>query len=121
VKSRAPILPACLQCLSFNQLSHTTISPGGTPCSTATQEAAPGCGLLMAIPYGETPTYKEEAASIGKPSAMRAVAHACATNPVSLVIPCHRVVRTTGNLAGYRWGVGRKQALLAAEHRMKDR
>jgi AraC family transcriptional regulator of adaptative response/methylated-DNA-[protein]-cysteine methyltransferase len=76
---------------------------------------------LMAIPYGETRTYKEVAASIGKPSAVRAVAHACATNPVSLVIPCHRVVRTTGNLAGYRWGVGRKQALLAAEHRMKDR
>jgi AraC family transcriptional regulator of adaptative response/methylated-DNA-[protein]-cysteine methyltransferase len=76
---------------------------------------------LMAIPYGETRTYKEVAASIGNPSAVRAVAHACATNPVSLVIPCHRVVRTTGNLAGYRWGVGRKQALLAAEHRMKDR
>jgi AraC family transcriptional regulator of adaptative response/methylated-DNA-[protein]-cysteine methyltransferase len=76
---------------------------------------------LMAIPYGETRTYKEVAASIGKPSAVRAVAHACATNPVSLVIPCHRVVRTTGNLAGYRWGIGRKQALLAAEHRMKDR
>jgi O-6-methylguanine DNA methyltransferase len=45
---------------------------------------------LMAIPYGETRTYGEVAASIGKPSAVRAVAHACATNPVSLVIPCHR-------------------------------
>ena len=75
---------------------------------------------LMAIPYGETRTYKEVAASIGRPSAVRAVAHACATNPVSLVIPCHRVVRTTGNLAGYRWGVARKRALLAAEHKMKD-
>jgi AraC family transcriptional regulator, regulatory protein of adaptative response / methylated-DNA-[protein]-cysteine methyltransferase len=75
---------------------------------------------LRAIPYGETRTYKEVAASIGRPSAVRAVAHACATNPVSLVIPCHRVVRTTGNLAGYRWGIARKKALLAAEHKMKD-
>ena len=75
---------------------------------------------LKAIPYGETRTYKEVAVSIGRPSAVRAVAHACATNPVSLVIPCHRVVRTTGNLAGYRWGIARKRALLAAEHKMKD-
>jgi AraC family transcriptional regulator, regulatory protein of adaptative response / methylated-DNA-[protein]-cysteine methyltransferase len=76
---------------------------------------------LMAIPYGETRTYREVAASIGQPTAVRAVAHACATNPVSLVIPCHRVVRTSGSLAGYRWGIARKKALLAAEHRMKDR
>ncbi len=76
---------------------------------------------LRAIPYGETRTYKEVAVSIGRPSAVRAVAHACATNPVSLVVPCHRVLRSTGNLAGYRWGLGRKQVLLAAEHRMKDR
>ena len=75
---------------------------------------------LMAIPYGETRTYKEVAASIGRPSAVRAVAHACATNPVSLVVPCHRVVGTTGNLAGYRWGLARKKVLLAAEHRMKS-
>ncbi len=76
---------------------------------------------LSRIPYGETRTYKEVAASIGRPSAVRAVAHACATNPVSVVIPCHRVVRTSGELAGYRWGLERKKALLAAEHRMKDR
>jgi AraC family transcriptional regulator, regulatory protein of adaptative response / methylated-DNA-[protein]-cysteine methyltransferase len=75
---------------------------------------------LSRIPYGETRTYKEVAASIGKPSAVRAVAHACASNPVSVVIPCHRVVRTSGELAGYRWGLDRKKALLAAEHRMKD-
>jgi len=76
---------------------------------------------LSQIPYGETRTYKEVAASIGRPSAVRAVAHACATNPVSVVIPCHRVVRTSGELAGYRWGLERKKALLAAEHRMKAR
>jgi AraC family transcriptional regulator of adaptative response/methylated-DNA-[protein]-cysteine methyltransferase len=63
----------------------------------------------------------EVAVSIGQPRAVRAVAHACAANPVSLVIPCHRVVRTSGSLAGYRWGIVRKKALLAAEHRMKDR
>jgi AraC family transcriptional regulator of adaptative response/methylated-DNA-[protein]-cysteine methyltransferase len=76
---------------------------------------------LSRIPYGETRTYKEVAATIGRPSAVRAVAHACATNPVSVVIPCHRVVRTSGELAGYRWGLERKKALLAAEHRMKAR
>ncbi len=75
---------------------------------------------LSKIPYGETRTYKEVAASIGRPAAIRAVAHACARNPVSLAIPCHRVVRTGGNLAGYRWGLDRKKALLAAEHKMKD-
>jgi len=75
---------------------------------------------LGAIPYGETRTYKEVAASIGRPSAVRAVAHACATNPVALAIPCHRVVRTGGGLGGYRWGLPRKKALLAAEHKMKD-
>jgi AraC family transcriptional regulator of adaptative response/methylated-DNA-[protein]-cysteine methyltransferase len=73
---------------------------------------------LSAIPYGETRTYKEVAASIGRPSAVRAVAHACASNPVSIVIPCHRVVRTSGELAGYRWGLERKRALLSAEHKM---
>jgi len=75
---------------------------------------------LSKIPYGETRTYKEVAASIGRPRAIRAVAHACASNPVSLAIPCHRVVRTGGQLAGYRWGLSRKKALLAAEHKMKD-
>jgi AraC family transcriptional regulator of adaptative response/methylated-DNA-[protein]-cysteine methyltransferase len=75
---------------------------------------------LASIPYGETRTYRQVAASIGRPSAVRAVAHACAANPVSLAIPCHRVVRTGGGMGGYRWGIARKKALLAAEHRMKD-
>jgi AraC family transcriptional regulator of adaptative response/methylated-DNA-[protein]-cysteine methyltransferase len=75
---------------------------------------------LGAIPYGETRTYKEVAASIGRPSAVRAVAHACASNPVAVAIPCHRVVRTGGGMGGYRWGLPRKKALLAAEHKMKD-
>jgi AraC family transcriptional regulator of adaptative response/methylated-DNA-[protein]-cysteine methyltransferase len=55
------------------------------------------------------------ARAIGRPKAVRAVARACATNPVSLVVPCHRVVREDGNLAGYRWGLNRKAALIETE------
>jgi len=70
---------------------------------------------LRKIPYGSTRTYGEIAHSIGQPSSVRAVARACATNPVSVVVPCHRVVRADGNLAGYRWGIQRKDELLANE------
>jgi AraC family transcriptional regulator, regulatory protein of adaptative response / methylated-DNA-[protein]-cysteine methyltransferase len=70
---------------------------------------------LRRIPYGATRTYTEVARSIGRPAAVRAVARACATNPVSVVVPCHRVVRQDGDLAGYRWGMNRKRALLEKE------
>ena len=70
---------------------------------------------LRKIPYGATRTYSQVARAIGKPKAIRAVARACATNPVSVVVPCHRVVREDGKLAGYRWGVERKQTLLEHE------
>ena len=70
---------------------------------------------LLAIPYGETRTYAEIAAALGRPKAARAVGRACATNEVSLAIPCHRVVSTSGGLQGYRWGVARKRALLEME------
>jgi AraC family transcriptional regulator of adaptative response/methylated-DNA-[protein]-cysteine methyltransferase len=70
---------------------------------------------LRRIPYGVTRTYTQVARAIGRPTAIRAVARACATNPVSVVVPCHRVVREDGNLAGYRWGLSRKQALLEKE------
>jgi len=70
---------------------------------------------LQAIPYGATSAYSEVAEAIGHPEAVRAVAHACATNRVSLVIPCHRVVRKDGSLGGYRWGLARKRELLARE------
>ncbi|MGB6823385.1 MAG: methylated-DNA--[protein]-cysteine S-methyltransferase, partial [Candidatus Acidiferrales bacterium] len=70
---------------------------------------------LRRIPYGTTRSYTEVARAIGKPRAIRAVARACATNPVSIVVPCHRVVRQDGNLAGYRWGLERKSALLKQE------
>ena len=70
---------------------------------------------LSAIPPGKTATYKEIARAIGQPSAVRAVAQACAANPLAVAIPCHRVVRTDGDLSGYRWGVERKRALIARE------
>jgi AraC family transcriptional regulator, regulatory protein of adaptative response / methylated-DNA-[protein]-cysteine methyltransferase len=70
---------------------------------------------LKRIPYGATRTYSEVARAIGRPAAIRAVARACATNPVSVIVPCHRVVRADGNLAGYRWGLDRKRALLEHE------
>jgi len=70
---------------------------------------------LAAIPRGETRSYAEVAAAIGRRRAVRAVARACATNPVALAIPCHRVVPAAGGVGGYRWGAARKQALLARE------
>jgi AraC family transcriptional regulator of adaptative response/methylated-DNA-[protein]-cysteine methyltransferase len=70
---------------------------------------------LRRIPYGATRTYSQVARAIGQPAAIRAVARACATNPVSVVVPCHRVVRGDGSLAGYRWGLDRKRALLEHE------
>ena len=70
---------------------------------------------LRRIPYGQTASYGEIARRIGKPSATRAVARACATNPAALVTPCHRVVRENGDLGGYRWGVERKRRLLEKE------
>src|SRR5438093_2648387 len=72
---------------------------------------------LGAIPYGETRSYADVAKAIGRPTAVRAVARACATNPVALVIPCHRVVPTGDGLGGYRWGVARKKKLLSSEAR----
>lgn len=70
---------------------------------------------LRQIPRGETRSYSQVARDIGEPNATRAVARACATNRVALVVPCHRVVSADGSLTGYRWGVERKQRLLEAE------
>jgi AraC family transcriptional regulator of adaptative response/methylated-DNA-[protein]-cysteine methyltransferase len=70
---------------------------------------------LQKIPRGETRSYSAVAKKIGMPKATRAVARACATNPVAVVIPCHRVVRQDGELGGYRWGIERKEHLLTLE------
>jgi AraC family transcriptional regulator of adaptative response/methylated-DNA-[protein]-cysteine methyltransferase len=70
---------------------------------------------LRRIPYGETRSYSDIADALGAPRAVRAVANACASNPVALAIPCHRVVQKGGGLSGYRWGAPRKAALLKTE------
>lgn len=72
---------------------------------------------LQKIPRGSTRTYSQVARSMGNSKAVRAVARACATNPVSIVVPCHRVIREDGRLAGYRWGLERKEELLAREQK----
>jgi len=72
---------------------------------------------LQSIPFGKTRSYGEVAKAIGQPTATRAVARACATNPVAVAIPCHRVVRGNGDLAGYRWGTERKKTLLSLERK----
>lgn len=74
--------------------------------------------LLRRIPSGTTRTYTELAHDLGQPSAARAVARACATNPIAVLIPCHRVIRGDGELAGYRWGLAMKRTLLAREQRV---
>ncbi len=70
---------------------------------------------LQSIPFGATRSYSQVAKGIGRPSAVRAVARACATNPVAVAIPCHRVVRQDGSMGGYRWGIERKKTLLELE------
>ncbi len=71
---------------------------------------------LQAIPAGQTASYTEIAGRLGQPRAVRAVAHACASNPVAVAVPCHRAVRADGKLAGYRWGIARKAELLRREN-----
>ncbi len=74
---------------------------------------------LQTIPSGEVRTYTEVARDLGRPTAARAVARACATNPVAVVVPCHRVIRSDGSLAGYRWGIERKRVLLDRERQVR--
>lgn len=76
---------------------------------------------LQQIPIGETRSYAEVAAAIGAPSSARAVARACASNRVAMMIPCHRVVRSDGDASGYRWGAERKRRILAAERSVAER
>ena len=73
---------------------------------------------LRSIPFGETRTYTQLAAMVGQPHAVRAVASACATNPISVLVPCHRVLGADGTLRGYRWGLERKARLLEHERQI---
>lgn len=75
---------------------------------------------IQSIPYGQTATYSNIAKSLGAPQATRVVARACATNPVAIVIPCHRVIGKDGNLRGYAWGVKRKKTLLSLESKTQS-
>lgn len=75
---------------------------------------------LRSIPLGETRSYSDVAEMVGKPRAVRAVANACASNPVPLIIPCHRVIRKDGSIGGYGLGIGRKKVLLSTERDLAD-
>jgi O-6-methylguanine DNA methyltransferase len=75
---------------------------------------------LRRIPVGETRSYLAIARELGRPTAARAVARACASNRLALVIPCHRAVRENGELGGYRWGVERKRRVLEQERSTRD-
>ena len=88
---------------------HLALDMRGTPLQRRVWEK------LRAIHVGRTVTYMELARWIGSPAAARMVACACAANPIALAIPCHRVVRTDGDLAGYRWGIERKRELIRKE------
>lgn len=87
------------------------LAPQGTPFQQRVWQA------LRSIEPGTTASYTEIAKRIGLPKSTRAVAQACGANPIAVVVPCHRVLRSDGNLSGYRWGVARKRALLAREAR----
>lgn len=76
---------------------------------------------LQEIPSGSSASYGEIAQRMGMPTASRAVAVACAANPLAVVVPCHRVLRSDGSLSGYRWGVKRKQSVLSHEQGLSER
>jgi len=96
--------PACAA-----ELAALPLDLGGTEFQRAVWQA------LREIPAGSTASYVELAGRIGRPASARAVAQACAANPLAILVPCHRVVGRDGRLSGYRWGVERKRALLARE------
>lgn len=100
---------AAVEALLKEDASRPPLDIAATPFQAGVWQA------LQAIPRGETTTYGELARALGRPTAVRAVAQACAANPVALVVPCHRVVGKGGALTGYRWGAERKRALLEAE------
>lgn len=113
VEDAVPLQPYVQGILAYlNGLSPGLQLPTDAP-GTAFQQRV--WDALRRIPYGETRSYAQLAEMIGEPNAVRAVATACARNPVALVVPCHRIVRTGGQLGGYRWGTDRKQKLLDAE------
>jgi len=97
-----------------DQSSTVPLAPRGTAFQRQVWDA------LRKIPPGATTSYTEIARMIGSPRAYRAVAHACGANPIAVLVPCHRVVRSDGALAGYRWGLDRKRQLLAREEAARE-
>jgi AraC family transcriptional regulator, regulatory protein of adaptative response / methylated-DNA-[protein]-cysteine methyltransferase len=105
-----PHVRTMLQCMSgHGDLEHLPLEVNATAFQRKVWQA------LQRIPRGETRSYQEIARTIGQPAASRAVARACATNRIAVAIPCHRAIRGTGQLAGYRWGLERKKQLLELE------
>lgn len=102
-----------LQAVCDSLTGETIIRPPVSVKATAFQRLV--WRALQGIPRGQTRSYQEIADSIGSPGGARAVARACAANPLAILVPCHRVVRGDGRLAGYRWGIERKRRLLALE------
>ncbi|MGZ8377082.1 MAG: methylated-DNA--[protein]-cysteine S-methyltransferase [Gemmatirosa sp.] len=100
---------ACVEAPGAAAETALALDPHGTDFQRRVWDA------LREVPAGTTTTYAQLATRIGAPAAVRAVAQACAANPLAVVVPCHRVVRTDGALSGYRWGVARKRALLDRE------
>jgi AraC family transcriptional regulator of adaptative response/methylated-DNA-[protein]-cysteine methyltransferase len=104
-----------LRCLTAKEdTCHLPLDLGGTVFQRRVWKA------LRRIPRGSTRSYSDVAQAIGKPAAARAVARACATNPIAVVIPCHRVIREDGRAGGYRWGLQRKNRLLALEQEIGE-
>ena len=105
-----PYLQAMLQCMTgYGGLAQLSLDVNATAFQRKVWQA------LQRIPRGETRSYQEIARTIGQPTASRAVARACAMNRIAVAIPCHRAIRGTGQLAGYRWGLERKKQLLDLE------
>lgn len=115
VEDRAQMAPFIAQIEAYLNGSRDTFDLPLDVATTAFRQRV--WDALQRIPYGQTRSYTQIAESLGVPRAVRAVASACASNPVALAIPCHRVVQKGGSLAGYRWGLERKAALLEAEAR----
>lgn len=101
--------PICSALINKTPFPELPLNPTGTAFQQQVWQA------LLRIPFGTTISYSELAEAVGRPSSVRAVASACGANEISLLIPCHRVVRKNGELSGYRWGVERKRQLLAME------
>lgn len=105
----APALAALSSAIQGRAAAGLPLDERGTDLQRAVWKA------LRDIPTGATASYAQVARAIGRPEAVRAVAQACGANPLAVLTPCHRVVRSDGGLSGYRWGVARKQALLDRE------